>query len=150
MNGKNDLFSINFRKSEIVAKAVINEITNAINNFAVPISDTANNSPALRSPAPAIIGADIKKEKLVACLRDNPRPMPVAIVIPDREIPGTNAVTCAKPIIHASENPARSIFLRLFDFVDKSANKRATAVINRPEATTVGDLKNPSIQSLAK
>jgi hypothetical protein len=42
-----------------------------------------------------------KNENLQAAWRDKPRNRPAVIVMPDREVPGTSASTCARPINNA-------------------------------------------------
>tara|TARA_B100000579_G_C22758532_1_gene817754 strand:- start:80 stop:232 length:153 start_codon:yes stop_codon:yes gene_type:complete len=47
---------------------------------------------------PKIIGIDIRKENLAAASHLNPNMRAADIVIPDLEVPGSSAITCASPI----------------------------------------------------
>lgn len=51
--------------------------------------------------APKIIGIDIRNENFNAVFSFNPANIPVEIVVPDLDIPGNKANTCAIPIIIA-------------------------------------------------
>ncbi len=57
-----------------------------------------NRSSISLSPAPKIIGGANKKLKRAAVERGSPRSIPVAIVLPEREIPGKIATAWASPI----------------------------------------------------
>ena len=55
-----------------------------------------------------MMGAESKKEKRAAASRVKPRKSPVAIVIPERLMPGSRAMACATPMTTASMKPSVS------------------------------------------
>jgi hypothetical protein len=53
--------------------------------------------------APKIMGAEIRNENRAAASRLNLRPMPPAIVTPERDTPGIMAIACEIPMTNESK-----------------------------------------------
>lgn len=94
------------------------------------------NAPNCRTTAPKIAGIDIKNENSKAIAGLSPNNNAAVIVVPEREIPGIIAKTCAHPTIKAIFKP---IFTDLFFLSPANllTNKITALKINR-QATVLG------------
>ncbi len=68
----------------------------------VPAAICSEKSYRLFSPAPAIMGADKRKEKRAAASLSSPSASPAVMVEPERDTPGMTAKACARPMQRAS------------------------------------------------
>ena len=68
----------------------------------LPVTPSEKRSKIFLAPAPAMIGADRKKEKCAALSRCMPRNSAAVMVTPERETPGMIAKACADPTTRAS------------------------------------------------
>lgn len=143
----------------------IAEDTNPIVRIGIEVTNpVCIASMSVINPAPATAGIASKNEKRAAALRSRPANKPAVIVIPERDVPGINAITCATPIIAAFPKLIFSILaicpliLSLYKsaihkiipqkireaatIVVVRVIRRKSSVINSP-ASTIGTVANP-------
>ena len=78
-------------------------------------------------PAPAMTGIDNKNENFADFLGENPKYKEIAMVIPDRDIPGIIANACPRPItIEGNNEYFEFLFLKMDDNIKtKPVNNKA-------------------------
>ena len=79
--------------------------------------------------APSTAGMDMRKENRTANFRLKPRVIPAAMVVPDRDRPGTTATACAQPTRSASSIVDDRAVLR--PWAMRSEKKRMQPVASR-------------------
>ena len=97
---------------------------------------------SLTMAAPKMIGVDSRNENRAAPALVNPMNIPVVIVIPEREPPGTMARTWDIPISRLVPKVIR--FISIFFALLRSAQYRKTPINISMMAIKVGDLKTVS------
>lgn len=94
---------------------------------------------------PSMIGIETRKLNSAALAALSPIRRPAMIVLPDRDVPGTSAITCASPMMNARErgNSASGVILLRCGSLSTIINRTPTMV--SVAATTHGLLKNGDV-----
>ena len=106
---------------------------------------------SFNSPAPKIIGIDNKNEKRAAASRVSPVNNAAVMVIPERDVPGINAIAWAKPIINMSLKLSSYSSLTFLPLISDHHSKAPNTIV--VEAIIIGFLSassNPSFKNKPK
>jgi len=113
----------------------------------------ANKSSDFHIALSKITGIAIKKENSAALVLRKPSNKAIVIVIPEREVPGINAVACARPIINTNSQVKSSSPLSRCWVLSAKASSNApinvVAAITRAERR-FSSIKSPSINPTAQ